>query len=207
MPRPHAFFRLERDELMFKDGPTGKIACRIIMISLIIGMHVQFAIFVLGFGIVGYMYLSFHEHFAFDWTAFGDVRVDIRRFFEFWFIGIGIYIIYVAIHTILQLIFRRKFRFDIAASLIFAFAFLAIYVDMRRPTPRILGDLGYSMAYASLFAMIMFVTFTASTLLLDKYTKWKEYIKIPLSFVLSCLIGSLLSYGVWVALFRMFHGW
>ena len=195
---------LKIDKIIFK---IEKVMLRAILIS-IIAIPVQAVFYLFGLAMMHNIYLSFHEYFAFDWTAYGDVRVDIRRFFEFWHTGLGIYIVNVAIHTILQLIFRRKLRFDIAGSLIITFVFSAIMFDMRRPAPGfILSDWGYSIAYTFLFAMIMFATFTLSTLSLDKLTKWKEYIKVPLSFVLSCLIGGILSYSVWVVMFGLFHGW
>jgi len=175
----------------------------------VLALPAEIIIFSIGLMMTGGIYLSLHEFLGFDWIAYGTVRIDARRFLEFWFTGLGIHVIHVLAYTIVALTAKIKIRYDLLGALIVASTLFMITGDMRRPGGRgiILRGLEYHVIYALLFAMIMFATFTVTTILLDKYTKWREMTKISLSFTLSCLLGGAISYAVWIILFRIFHGW
>ena len=64
----------------------------------------------------------------------------------------------------------------------------------------------YRMAYAFLFATIMFAVFTFVMHLLRKNTKWEKWKVVLSSFMVSSFSGSALSFVVWVVLFWIFHG-
>jgi len=169
---------------------------------------VEIIFFLIGFLTIGGIYLSLHELLGFDWTARSSVRVDARRFFEFWFTGLGIHIIHVLTYTIVALKAKIKIRFDLLGALVIVSTVFMATIDMRRPSGRgfVMADFTYHMVYAFLFAMIMFAAFTVITTLLDVCTKWKELVKVSLSFALSCLLGGAISHAVWIILFRIFHG-
>ena len=76
-----------------------------------------------------------------------------------------------------------------------AFTIFAATTDIRR-SARLL-DFRHLSANSFLCAMIMFAVFTFLTVLLDIRTKMRESVKIAISFGLSLIFGSILSYAVW----------
>jgi len=131
-------------------------------------------------------------------------RVDIRRFWEFWIGGIGFQVVYVLIYSVFA--FKVKLRLYLLSALVGNTVFWMVFSgDFVRPTTPGWGGIGYHIANTFLFAVIMFAVFVVLTILLDKYTKWREWVKIPVSFLMSIAVGGLLSYLVWIALFQIFH--
>ena len=178
-------------------------------------LPLQIFLFILGVGLTRHLYSIVHyEVFGlqFPW----GVRIDIRRFYEFWFTGIGIHVIHTVIYIPFALVpkfkistTKNKVRLHMLGALAATSVFSAVVFDIRSPRTSGLpglNDLGYSITYAFLFTTIMFATFTISATLFDKYTKLKEWIKALLSFLISCVLGGFLSYIVWIGLFMFFHG-
>jgi len=156
-------------------------------------------------------YLFFHNLFGFDWSAGGSIIIDVRLFFEFWFIGFGIYLLYFAIYFIVGVIcyklkgrFSNKLRIWIVGILLAPNLLFAFTGDIRRPLTFSLG-LGYAIANAFLFTFIMFSLFALAGFLLDKHTKINEFVKVVLSLIVSVVVGFLLSGVVWLILFNIFN--
>jgi len=175
-----------------------------LMLAVFLAVPINYAIFLLGMH-MAIPYLLLHNLLGYDWTAYGSSRIDIRRFLEFWHVGFGIHAVYMAVYAIIA---KRKVKLKIELLIAMAIG-AAVFIhmgDLDRPSRGfVLSNLGYIMAYAFLFAAIMFSVFILLVVILDIATKWKESIKITLSFVLSSTLGGILSYFVWIALFRHFH--
>ena len=187
-------------------SPTFRIVFRILM-TIILPLPIIALSYWVGLLMMNPIYLFWHRLLGFDWTAGGSIRIDPRRFLEFWHTGFGMYIVNVAFYTLLALKAKIKIRYETLAGLVITFIVFANPHNLRGPSRSvILADLGYSVIYALLFAMIMFAIFTLSTILLDKLTKMTEPKKILLSFGTSCVVGFFVSWLVWLILFRIFHG-
>jgi len=137
------------------------------------------------------------------------LAVDIRRIVEFLFTALGIHIIYTLIYSLVSLLIKKKTEFFLLAILVFNVLFSMIVLDFRRPRGGgfiVLPFSDYRMAYAFLFAMIMFAVFTFIMHLLRKNTKWGKWKIVLSSFLVSTFLGSAISSVVWVILFVIFHG-
>lgn len=170
--------------------------------------------------IVSGIYLYWHEFFQFYWTASSSNNVDIRRFFEFWHIGLGLHIIYVVIYTMINIVLivlkRFKDKSHIMTTIgchqaaIFFMVFISLILDLddiRRPTSGgMFTSWIYMAAYANLFAAIMFSVFVISTALIRRFAKWGEVANLLVSFMLSVTLGGIISHVVWVIMFRYLHG-
>lgn len=162
------------------------------------------------------VYRLWHNYLGFDWTAFNSRRIDIRRFLEFWHVGAGILIIFVFIYTVMAMLLKRfesrptifKLRYYSGGISIIYSLLLMYNFDFRRPISGgfMASDWSYRITYAYIFATIMFLIFILTSIILDKFTKWKELFKIPLAFISSLAIGGVISHAVWVVMFRYFHG-
>jgi len=196
---------------MYKDSHhemTPKLLIQRIILVVLLSISAEALFWMIGLGMTSNIYLFWHGFFGFDWTAHSSVRIDIRRFLEFWHTGFGILIVHILFYSLVQLIFKIKIKYDLLAALVIAFITLlvAFKVDMTTPRGTILGDMGYSMAYSFLFAIIMFAIFNLLILLSDESTQIKEPIKILLSFGVSSLLGYFVSWLIWIILFHFFHG-
>jgi len=191
-----------------------------IIVSAVLGIllfPVQFIVCLMAALIMETPYLFFHNLFGFNWSAGGSSMIDIRRFLEFWFTGFGIYLFYIIIYFIVAVIchkknsrFHVKFRFWLFGVLLSTSLIAILVGDIRRPVQTGLGrlvmpDLGYHIANAFLFAFIMFTTFVFVSIILEKYLKFDEITKVTLAFVISTIVGFLLSGGVWLILFNIFN--
>jgi len=155
--------------------------------------------------------------FGVDWSTHSGSVIDIRRFFEFWAAGFGVHLVYFVFYFIIGVIYHKrngmffvKLRLWIFGTL-FTTSLIAMLVgDIRRPVQTgfgrfVMSDFGYSMAYTFLFAFIMFATFAFVSFLIDKYLKFDDFAKVSLAFVISTVVGFLLSGVVWLILFNIFN--
>jgi len=134
------------------------------------------------------------------------MRVDVRRFLEFWHTGIGMHIIHVSIYYVTLKLYKLKVLSVLLIMSVVAFVFSIIFLDFERPTSGMFGDVGYSMAYNFLFSMIMLITFAVTVFMIEEHTSWKYRSKHVISLASSFLLGGGISYIVWLALFRLYHG-
>jgi len=179
----------------------------------IVLLPLQIFVFLMSFSVWRLPYLVLHELFGFDWSTGGSSLIDVRRFFEFWVTGFGIYILYMLVNIAVvarryknESVICNKPRFCIVGILLTAAISSAFVGDIRRPaTSGWFPCLGYHTANAFLFALVMFSTFVFVSFLLDKYTKKREILKVTLAFVISMVLGFLLSGVVWLILFNIFN--
>jgi hypothetical protein len=183
-----------------------------ILIPVVFSIPFVIILYLMSLIIMSPVYQVWHDVLGFNWTP-GGRRVDIRRFLEFWHWGIGVHILNVLLFSIVSLKFKLKLHYHILSAIVFPnLYFIAFFPDMlRRPSIGAgMGDpfagAAYPLSWALLFAMIMFICFTISTVLLDKHAKLKELKKILLSFGLSLIAGGVLSRVVWGIHFQIFHG-
>jgi len=190
-----------------------------ITISAIVGvllLPIQMFTPLIGRIIMQSQYHSLHNYFDFDWVAFNSRIIDVRRFFEFWFVGFGIYLIHLIFYFISFFIIVglsckinnrsiNKLRMRIVAMLLIAT--IAHIGGIRRPNMNTFAfaDVGYRASNAFLFAFIMFSLFALAGFLLNKHTKINEFVKVVLSLIVSVVLGFLLSGVVWLILFNIFN--
>jgi len=175
-------------------------------ISIIVAIPVEWFLYYLGLQLTRHVYGFWHDLFGFDWAAYASRRIDVRRFLEFWHTGMGIHIIHVVIYYVALFFYEVKAKYFLLTMSIVAFVTSAIIFDLRQPGPGLFGDWGYSIVYNFLFSMIMLITFTVSANLMEEHTDWSDEKNLVMSFISSLLLGGIISYIVWLMLYRMFHG-
>jgi len=184
-----------------------KLALVVVIIGFLL-LPVQFFIFGIAWISMGFVYEIIHREVFGRHFPWGLI-VDIRRVVEFLFTSFGIYIIYTLIYSIVSFFVKKKIEYFLLAILVFNVLFSIIALDMRRPVVvgfPVFSDVPYHMAYAFLFAMIMFASFTLIMRFLDRKAEWRKWKIILSSFIISIFSGSILSSVVWVILFLIFHG-
>ena len=146
-----------------------------------------------------------------DPAFFGSSGVGVERFWEFfWVFGFWIFASHVLIYSLLVklrnfgLENEKGFRYDMLGALAVVVAVFAPYMDGPRSS-WILGDFEYAFAYSYLIAFILFGFFTLSTVLFDRHTSLSEPKKIFSSFGISCIVGTFISWLIWLILFQIFN--
>ena len=160
------------------------------------------------FGVIvsNYIHASIRDFFGLPYP--GGIISDVRRFYEFWLTALGIHFGYFVLDAFLPIIFKLKPRLCILCSSIITTVVSVTVFEMGTPTgwAGFFVIIDYHISYGFLFAMIMFSTYTLSTILFEKFIgigKWKSMF---LSFILSCFIGMSISFHVWRVLIRHFFG-
>ena len=120
----------------------------------------------------------------------------VSNFLEAWTLGIPLYLVNLTCYIVFATAAKVKPRYTLLSTLAIAFIFLAI-INANR-TPRGFFDFGQFFADAFLSSMALFAVFTLSSVLLDKFSGMREWVKILLSFVLSLPIGSILAFRIWM---------
>ena len=131
---------------------------------------------------------------SFDWTSSLGIQGAALRFLEPWTLGILIYIANLLCYIALVAAKKVKLRYEQLCTLVVTVIILAI-ISAR--TSRGFFDFEQLFADTFLTSMTLFAVFTLSSVLLDKFSEMREWIKILLSFVLSVTIGSFLAFLLW----------
>jgi len=112
--------------------------------------------------------------------------------------GILIYIVNLVCYIVFATTMKVKLRYELLCTLAITFIVLAISATRARG-----GwiNLGFEQFFADAFltSMTMFAIFTLSSVLLDKFSAMREWMKILLSFALSLIIGSGPAFLLWTA--------
>jgi len=185
---------------------TLKLALPVVIVGFLL-LPVQFYIFIFAWMSMGSAYeIILHQVFG-EFAPSGG-NVNIWRSVEFLFTAFGIHLFYAIIYSIISFFVEKKTECFLLAILVFNVLFSIIALDLRRPRAEGLvpTDIDYHIAYAFLFAMIMFTVFTLIMRLLDRNIDWGKWKIVLSSFFVSSFLGSVLSIVVWVVLFIIFHG-
>jgi len=180
---------------------------RILFVGILV-LPIQFFIFFFAAGIIGLVYEIIHQEIFGLYTSLSHT-FDIRRGIEFLLTAFGIHIIYTLIYSIISFFSRKKIDYYLLGILVVAVLFSVLVFDVRSPRTSgfpIMLDLEPHIIYSFFFAMLMFSKFTFFMYLLNRKTEWMRWKKNLLSFALSSVFGSILSFLAWIILFWIFHG-
>jgi len=151
--------------------------------ALFLAVPVQFIVLLLG-GLIAYIPYGLLRGFLGVHTTNSIEAEAIWN--RSW--GLGMYVVYVLIHSLLRHRFKYGIKYDLIGIQITSFILLRISSHISRGGFFSL-DFASDIAYILFDTIIMFSVFIVLTILFDKYTKLKEWLKALLSFVLSVLVG------------------